>query len=110
MSQKADDRDVADVVIPGIPALDIECVAPGGPSVDVSDWPAFLRTPVVKCESPGDTGTAEAPKAVASGVRSALVKLDGVWYRLKGCGNGDQGFTVRESRGSAGTWRDIRGE
>mmetsp|Transcript_22366 Transcript_22366/g.26394 ORF Transcript_22366/g.26394 Transcript_22366/m.26394 type:complete len:535 (+) Transcript_22366:62-1666(+) len=32
---------------------------------------------------------------VASGVRSAIVKLGGKWTRLKGCGNHDQGFPVQ---------------
>lgn len=43
-----------------------------------------------------------APKAVASGVRSALVKLEGNWYRLKGCGNNDDGFVVRHNKGGPG--------
>jgi hypothetical protein len=105
-SQKPPGSDVADIVIPGIPALDIECVSACGPSTDVSEWPAFLRSPVIKTDGPSE---GECPKAVASGVRSALVKLDGLWYRLKGCGNGSEGFTVRESRGRDGVWRDIRG-
>jgi hypothetical protein len=38
-----------------------------------------------------------APKAFASGVRSAVVKVDNVWYRLKGSGNNDQGFPLQTS-------------
>eukprot|EP00434_Breviolum_minutum_P001823 symbB.v1.2.001615.t1/scaffold80.1/size342472/2 len=30
----------------------------------------------------------------ASGIRSALVPMRGKWYRLKGCGNRDEGFPV----------------
>ena len=104
--------DTPDVLVPGIPALDLVCAAPTGPSHDTSDWPEFLRQPLVKVapEAPEAAKDGEAPpKAVASGVRSALVKLDGVWYRLKGCGNNTEGFTVRESRGQHGTWRDVRG-
>ena len=36
-------------------------------------------------------------KAFASGVRSACVKIDNKWYRLKGSGNNDQGFPVKTS-------------
>ncbi len=49
-------------------------------------------------------------RQVASGVRSALVKVDGVWYRLKGCGNNGDGFTVRNENAKTGLWRNVRGE
>ena len=32
---------------------------------------------------------------VASGIRSALILVEGKWYRLKGCGNNDEGFILK---------------
>lgn len=70
-------------------------------------WPEGLRQPLIKVVN---DPAAKGPKAVASGVRSCLVKLDGRWYRLKGSGNNDEGFVVRTSQGADGAnWRDIRG-
>ena len=96
---KAPGSDVADVVVPAIPALEIVC---SNPSRDVSAWPEKLRAPLLKRKE----ALPDEPKAVASGCRSCLVKLSGSWYRLKGSGNDDEGFVVRRN---AGGWRDIRG-
>ena len=49
-------------------------------------------------------------KAFASGVRSCVLKLDGQWYRLKGCGNNDEGFVVKSEVNPQGQFtRQIRG-
>eukprot|EP00929_Paragymnodinium_shiwhaense_P082209 TRINITY_DN43257_c0_g1_i1.p1 TRINITY_DN43257_c0_g1~~TRINITY_DN43257_c0_g1_i1.p1 ORF type:complete len:590 (+),score=114.02 TRINITY_DN43257_c0_g1_i1:85-1770(+) len=93
------------VVVPCMPTVDYVCDEEE--STDVSSWPAYLQQPLLKV--PASSSTASCPKAFASGVRSALVKLDGHWYRLKGSGNNDEGFTVlteqklghRQIRGSA---------
>eukprot|EP00455_Lapot_gusevi_P023869 TRINITY_DN2478_c0_g1_i1.p1 TRINITY_DN2478_c0_g1~~TRINITY_DN2478_c0_g1_i1.p1 ORF type:complete len:528 (-),score=190.56 TRINITY_DN2478_c0_g1_i1:96-1592(-) len=75
------------MVIPAIPSYDYQL----SKSNDVSALPAQLQQPLLKVpqEDP-----AEKIPGVKSGVRSALVKLGGRWYRLKGCGNNDQGFPV----------------
>ena len=90
---------LADVVIPAVPAVDIVCRSP---STDVSMWPAFLQKPLLKVKrpQPGE------PKAYASGVRSAVVKIKEKWYRLKGCGNNDEGFIVRHLKGGGGAVAD----
>eukprot|EP00927_Polykrikos_kofoidii_P009836 TRINITY_DN14122_c0_g1_i1.p1 TRINITY_DN14122_c0_g1~~TRINITY_DN14122_c0_g1_i1.p1 ORF type:complete len:601 (-),score=91.54 TRINITY_DN14122_c0_g1_i1:306-2024(-) len=80
------------VVVPGMPRLDMVCDEE--PCADVSDWPEQLRAPLIKV--PQDRRSDVCPKAFASGVRSAVVKLGGQWYRLKGCGNNDNGFIVQE--------------
>lgn len=97
----------ADVVVPAIPALDV-CLKEGStPSSDTSDWPAGLRQPLLKRQG----ASPDEPKAYGSGVRSTLVKVEGKWYRLKGSGNDDEGFVVRQNAGSndAPPWRDVRG-
>ncbi len=96
------------------PLLDFKCVRVGGePSVDGS-VPAALQTPLIKV--PLANAPADAVRGVASGTRSALVPLDGKWYRLKGCGNNDEGFTVRHNpplgqplAPGKTRWRDVRG-
>ena len=98
------------MAVPGIPAIDYVAEAP---SQNLDDWPAALRQPLIKvdCES-----VSTEMHSVASGVRSALVKIDGKWFRLKGCGNYEQGFPLRHSKQSLNRdgsvkepWRDIRG-
>ena len=87
------------VVVPCIPGLDVIGVTPSTEKISDNandgcvDWPQQLRRPLVKVDQrvPG------APKAVASGIRSALTKVDGQWYRLKGCGNHNDGFICREA-------------
>lgn len=117
----------ADIVVPAIPALEIgqRELNPnrqrGGmdDSDDeleeghISQWPLLLRKPLIKV--PADKASlrgALGPKAFASGVRSALIKLNSKWYRLKGSGNNDEGFIVRTSAPSKKgekPWRDVRG-
>jgi hypothetical protein len=78
------------VVVPAIPAVDIvrmEDVGESSPSAAdlCSDWPVFMQTPLLKCRE-GEEASSSPPgsvKAVASGVRSALVKVESKWYRLK---------------------------
>eukprot|EP00004_Rigifila_ramosa_P008594 TRINITY_DN1984_c0_g2_i2.p1 TRINITY_DN1984_c0_g2~~TRINITY_DN1984_c0_g2_i2.p1 ORF type:complete len:678 (-),score=146.88 TRINITY_DN1984_c0_g2_i2:135-2168(-) len=113
-----------DIVVPAIPALDIVRVAAGGAAkgaakgegVDEAlpqELPQELQVPLIKVAGgPGLAG-------VASGVRSALVKCGGAWFRLKGCGNNADGFVVRTNaakpstahvpEGARAAWRDIRG-
>lgn len=125
-----------DIVVPCIPAREISRLAAAStvPSTTtttgddtcasaeknpIATWPQLLRRPLLKVsvESIGDFASEKAPsillpRAVASGVRSCLVKAeeDGRWYRLKGCGNNDQGFIVREFQGADGKMRrELRG-
>lgn len=99
-----DNRHV-NVVEPAIPALDITA----NPAVRDSEkvcslLPALLRVPLKKTRK-DQNDVLQHVCAVASGVRSALVKVGADFYRLKGCGNRDEGFVVRDNK----TWRDIRG-
>jgi hypothetical protein len=74
-----------------VPALPVRDVAPTAPLLGSESLPPELQLPILKC--PVGRGTLNG---LQSGVRSALVKLgDGRWYRLKGCGNGDQGMIVK---------------
>ncbi|GAB5360400.1 hypothetical protein AAMO2058_000624600 [Amorphochlora amoebiformis] len=60
-------------------------------SSDLSSWPAILQKPLLKVP----LSEKHDLKGYACGVRSAIVKVEGQWYRLKGCGNNDQGFPIR---------------
>ena len=93
------------VVVPCMPCLDQVVASGAAPSEDVSSWPEYLRTPLIKVTeaTPGE------PLAFASGTRSATFKLGDEWYRLKGCGNNDQGFILRDGTTKGVEWRDIRG-
>ena len=96
------------VIVPCMPCLDQVVASGAAPSSDVSAWPEFLRTPLMKV--PDADASPDEPLAFASGTRSCTVKLGDSWYRLKGSGNHDQGFIVREDSTKAhGEWRDIRG-
>jgi hypothetical protein len=53
----------------------------------ISDAPDFFKAPLLKCAHSGI-------EAIASGKRSAILGIDGELYRLKGCGNLEQGFVV----------------
>ena len=88
------------VIVPCIPAREISFQASAGSiaaRADVAAWPAVLRSPQIRTPGPNEG----EPKAVASGRRSALVKLGGQWCRLKGCGDEERGFTVREQEDRA---------
>lgn len=100
-----------DVVLPAIPALDI--IQTHELSKNSSKLPEVLRHPLIKTPLNDPRATVIG---FVSGVRSGLIKVGTTWYRLKGSGNNDKGFTIRTTSGSkggfAGTikpWRDIRG-
>ncbi len=86
------------VIVPAIPALALVATESAE-----SALPAQLLVPLVKTRSRQENSL----EAVASGVRSALVKVGSKWYRLKGCGNHEDGFTWRSNK--AAGWRDVRG-
>lgn len=73
---------------PCIPSLDIRIQHAPTPAANV---PGMLAKPLIKVSS-GEGNVS----AVASGVRSALVRVQGRWYRLKGCGNNFDGFVLRQ--------------
>ena len=93
------------VVVPCMPCADIR--QPSPPSTDVSAWPELLQKPLLKVPL-GCADAIPGVKAVASGCRSCLVKLPAAggggggananWFRLKGSGNHDQGFLLKEDR------------
>ncbi len=92
---------------PAIPALDF-LHSPGPDSVAAAaslpqqlQFPLIKRSPAPATEfevSPSEPGTCATLQGYASGVRSAVVNLQGVWYRLKGCGNHESGFIARDER------------
>jgi len=112
--QAANEGETPDIVEPAIPALEIIRAddadgTAAGAGGDVSAWPTLLQAPLLKVK---EEEAIKDLKAVASGVRSCLVKLEGKWYRLKGSGNNDEGFVIRQNAASVSTgdaWRDIRG-
>jgi hypothetical protein len=108
-----------DIIVPAIPALDFgpadEGAANAASCTKLSTWPEFMRTPLIKVGKNIPEGMLrEFPggpeKAFASGVRSCTMKVDGQWYRLKGCGNNDEGFLVKsEMTREMELTRQIRG-
>ncbi|CAD8190650.1 unnamed protein product [Paramecium pentaurelia] len=54
---------------------------------------------------------AEYPFLIAqqSGMRSSIIQWNGKNYRLKGCGNGNDGFTLRKFEGDIDNLYEIRG-
>jgi len=109
----SDSTDEIPVAVPGVPALDFIV----NEDKDIIDTrtivPEFLRTPLIK--GPENQVNNLDCLAVASGIRSGLVKYEQTWYRLKGCGNNSDGFiiqttTLPKSSASGGvSWRQIRG-
>jgi hypothetical protein len=99
------------VVLPGIPAFDFIHKSELH-QVNGVNLPDLFQTPLIKC--PKDDPSAMI-SGLASGVRSGLVQVHNRWYRLKGCGNHDQGFPLRKrlhpvsSSGQQIDWCDIRG-
>ena len=83
-------EEISPVVVPCVPSLDVVTTEI---SVDVSAWPIALQSPLIKT---GEFSVAE-PKAVVSGCRSACVKIENEWFRLKGCGNNADGFISKTS-------------
>ncbi len=92
---------------PAIPALDF-LHSPGPDSVAAAaslpqelQFPLIKRSPPPATEvevSPSEPGSRATLQGYASGVRSALVNVQGVWYRLKGCGNHESGFISKDER------------
>jgi hypothetical protein len=104
-------------VLPGIPAPDIVRVNDTNPSLprqeEENERQALIfPAPVVKVPKDHPCQISSLT-AVASGARSALVKLPGAagWVRLKGCGNHEEGFVVRVNKATSDhpEWIDIRG-
>jgi hypothetical protein len=81
---------------PAIPALDLVRTPTPASLAATEALPVELRRPLIKVRE-AEAGEG-AIRGVASGTRSALVKLGSSWYRLKGCGNNDEGFTVKTER------------
>jgi hypothetical protein len=86
-----------DVILPAIPALDYTHRDPSfltsNSNIAPSDLPHELAMPLIKI--PLMNAREDTLRGVASGTRSALVKVDNEWFRLKGCGNNDEGFISR---------------
>lgn len=62
---------------------------------------ALTTLPMIKCTELEALQEPSALKCSASGVRSAIVRLNNRAYRIKGCGNNEDGFTI-ETRGDHG--------
>ena len=86
------------LVMPGLPCTDIafKTYATGALPPE-HELPPQLRTPSIKVPE-GNPNVSMV--GLRSGVRSGLVPINGKWYRLKGCGNNDQGFPTRKVKGS----------
>eukprot|EP01059_Diplonema_ambulator_P001841 TRINITY_DN11541_c0_g1_i1.p1 TRINITY_DN11541_c0_g1~~TRINITY_DN11541_c0_g1_i1.p1 ORF type:complete len:759 (+),score=199.37 TRINITY_DN11541_c0_g1_i1:29-2278(+) len=80
------------VVVPGIPSFAFSI---DGVVAVPEDIPEVLRCPLLKIAE----GSADSMRGYASGVRSAVIPIGDKWYRLKGCGNGNDGCFALEPRG-----------
>ena len=111
------------VVVPGIPAIDIiPHTQESNQKDDIKEhtqysnsFPDILKRPLIKCP-PHHPDCLHVLYGVKSGVRSGLIKYEGCWYRLKGCGNGEEGFIIRDhvipstaSSSDKETWQEMRG-
>jgi hypothetical protein len=119
------------IVVPRIPAVDIttatanlsarsttaiSATSSTDKEVEYSrEFPDILKRPLIKCP-PDHPDCLHSLYGVVSGVRSGLLKHEGAWYRLKGCGNNEEGFVLRvhEIPSSASSedkdaWQEIRG-
>ncbi|KAG8466257.1 hypothetical protein KFE25_002013 [Diacronema lutheri] len=109
---------IADISLPATPARELR-EAGSTLSPACAAMPELLaRHPLLKVppDLAGNPPACALARAVASGVRSAIVRVPAVggraaWYRLKGCGNGEDGFVVRTLRAGAGAprRRELRG-
>jgi hypothetical protein len=70
-----------------------------------------MRQPLMKVKAGQGDAARGVDKAMASGARSCVIKVGDDWFRLKGCGMRDQGFTVKTDHGTNGAapTRQIRG-
>ena len=94
------------LAVPGIPALDFVRNS-FDYTMSSMGVPPVLHYPLLKC--PEQETDVVGVIGIASGVRSAVIKVDSKWYRLKGCGNNEDGFLMKESRSSTETWQQMRG-
>jgi len=91
-----------ELILPAIPATDIQLSLSAKNSAE--RLPPELRLPLIKIEK-------SSMRGIMSGARSALVKINGEWYRLKGCGDKTRGFpldVVENNKVPKGT-KEIRG-
>lgn len=90
------------IIVPAMPVKDLlplEVDSSGGA------FPSQLQKSLIKC-SKDDKDKLTGISVYKSGVRSSLVRLqDGGWYRLKGCGNHEQGFIIEK----VSRWKDAHG-
>ena len=97
----------APVTVPAMPCLELGRNNSLQPDALVEErLPPELEAPLIKSALQGQ---GPCVPAFASGVRSALVPLGGVVYRLKGCGNGDGPFVIRTTHAKTGARREVRG-
>ena len=93
---------------PAIPALDFQRTTTSHSAAAAALLPKLLRSPLIKrsfvAATDSASGVEESAAAAsvllgyASGVRSAVLKVEGQWYRLKGCGNHEAGFITKDDR------------
>jgi hypothetical protein len=87
------------LVMPVIPAIDI--VVQDIENENPTKIPTLLQLPLLKSETGSIIG-------YQSGRRSALIKVNNEWYRLKGCGDLYEGFPLKSVEGFPGSLQ-IRG-
>ena len=79
------------VYIPALPCCDVISTYPNT-NTYLAKIPRELRTPLVKVDPHGCQPVLSGLKALRSGGRSAIVIIDSIAYRLKGCGNYVNGY------------------
>jgi len=87
-----------ELILPAIPATDLQISFSEKNSAQY--LPEILRTPLIKVNQSSIQG-------LQSGRRSALMKIHGEWYRLKGCGDLTLGFPLEFLKNSQ--IQEIRG-
>jgi len=91
------------LILPVIPATDVVPSADGGGASSLL-LPKLFQRPLIKSEEAGPDAV-----GVQSGRRSALLKTEGKWYRLKGCGDLYAGFPIRLVQDRTDECFEIRG-
>eukprot|EP01090_Pellita_catalonica_P007626 TRINITY_DN18214_c0_g1_i1.p1 TRINITY_DN18214_c0_g1~~TRINITY_DN18214_c0_g1_i1.p1 ORF type:complete len:508 (+),score=85.94 TRINITY_DN18214_c0_g1_i1:3-1526(+) len=85
-------KEYASLILPGIPAVDLkrnEGLIEKGRISAPNELPSVLNKVLIKQKDGPYIG-------IQSGIRSGILKIDGTWYRLKGCGNLYDRFPYRD--------------
>lgn len=90
-------KDYADHYLPCVPETFVRLEPSGEEPVEVDE---FVSSPLIKLPFGPEDSKATVYSGIASGHRSAIIKgKSGEFYRLKGCGNDLEGFTIKKCDG-----------